>query len=145
MLVLKKLSFSLLLLLLTTNFACVRLVGAYDPLFATKFNPVVDGVSKIFYQLEQGVDKPEAQYEACKPLYVQLKQDLYHLKFHVDALKGSWVEQNQVTPLTRMIDSLEKFHRLGLSSQEVVTPLKSPVLTALNAIQIYQTARQSRR
>ncbi len=144
MLVLKKLSFSLALLLLVTNFGCVRLLGAYDPLFTAKFTPIVDEISRIFYHLEQGVDQPEAQYEQCKPLYSQLKKELFDLKFHVDALKGDWVEQNQIQPLIQAMDKMEKIHQIGLSSQEAIPALKQPILAALKAIQIYQTAKQRR-
>lgn len=123
-----------LILLLFTSCASVRLISDYDEITDKTVTAVQEKVSAFFVKMESEAGTEAAEYENYRTFYQEVKVDLTTLKIRADAIEKNKIVQDQISELTRMLDNLEKLHKLGFPSAEVLKPLEQPFNSAFTAI-----------
>ena len=127
-----------ILLLLLSGCSSVRLVSDYDEITDHTVTNLQEKVATFFVKLEGTIGTKAAAYQNHIEFYQSAKVDLNTLKIRADAFGKNRIVQEQVVELTKMIDNLEKLHKIGFESIELVRPLHQPFNAAFTAIVKFQ-------
>jgi hypothetical protein len=122
------------LVLLLTSCSTVRLISEYDDVTDKAVTVLQEKVTKFFVKMENQVGTPQADYTNYKTFYEDAKVDLNTLKIRADAIDKNKIVQDQIAELYKMIENLEKLHKLGFASAELLKPLQQPFNSAFTAI-----------
>lgn len=123
-----------LLSILISSCTSVRLISEYDEITDKAVTALQEKVSRFFVKIESEVGTDQAEYENYKQFYQDTKVDLKTLKVRADAIDKNNIVQDQIAELTKMIDNLERLHKAGFASVELIEPLEQPFNSAFTAI-----------
>lgn len=121
-------------LLLFQSCSSVKLISDYDEITDNTVTQLQRNTSNYFVVLERTVGTPKADYENYISFFDNAKIDLNTLEIRTAALEKNEIVQEQISELKKMIENLEKLHKLGFSSAEMIEPLQQPFNSAFTAI-----------
>lgn len=128
------------LLMFVTSCTSIRLVSEYDEITDKAITDLQEKVSKAFVKLESEVGTDQAKYDNYKQFYQEAKVNIKTLKIRADAIDNNKIVQDQIVELTKMIDNLEKLHKIGFLTFDQIKPLEQLFNSAFTAIVKLQMA-----
>lgn len=123
-----------IIILFLSSCSSIRLISDYDEITDKTVTALQEKVTMFFVKMESEIGTDQAKYENYKQFYQDAKVDLTTLKIRADAIDKNKIVQEQVAELTNMLGNLEKLHKIGFNSPELVKPLEQPFNSAFTAI-----------
>ncbi|HNW98582.1 MAG TPA: hypothetical protein PKK00_09260 [Bacteroidales bacterium] len=106
----------------------VRLIGAYDQVTDESIQQIQNEISTLIVKIERNIDNKtfdENKYDNFKTSYENIFGEIESLKIRCSAIPDYKLVLDQVELLKLNIRNLESLHKLGFSTKEQITPVKS--------------------
>lgn len=129
----------ILTLLLISSFlliqSCkVQLISDYDEITDKTVTLVQDKVSNYFVKLERVVGTEAGDYKNFTSQFDTIKVNLNTLEIRANAIEKNRIVKEQIAELKNMVKELEALHKTGITSKELIEPLKQPFNSAFTSI-----------
>jgi hypothetical protein len=123
-----------LVLLICISSCKLAMVGRYDPIIDNTVTALQQNVTRFFVKADGEVGTPAFQYDNYKKFYEDIKVQLATLRVRSAAVNKGSIADKEVVLLEENIKSLEKLHKLGISSVDEILLLRSAFDTQFTAI-----------
>jgi hypothetical protein len=119
----------------------VRLVADYDPEIDQSVSELQRKCETFLTFLERNAGKAEAQYDANKEFYDEVRIDLSAIHVRAAAIPKNDITLRQLDLLRDSLDNLEELHKMGLTRKQI-EPLRSAFNSSFTAILKLELAKK---
>ncbi len=129
-------------IILTITGCSIKLISDYDEATDKAVTQLQRKVDSFLVDMQRKAGTPGAEYAKNAQFYDETRVDVDAIRVRAQAIPKNDITVEQIKLVQDSLDKLEQLHKLGFSSPEELTPLRSAFDTSFTAILKLELAKK---